>query len=344
MVTKNDEPLNTAKFLLYKRGDTDISINVIISDDTIWATQKSIAQLFNVSVATISRHFKDIFTSGELDEKVVVSKNVITTQHGAMAGKTQSRNVNFYNLDAIISVGYRVNSLQATRFRQWATQVLKEYMIKGFALDDERLKQGETLLGKDYFEELLERVRSIRASERRIWQKVTDIFAEISSDYDKDSPVAHQFYANVQNKFHYAITGQTAAEIISSHADHNKPHMGLTTWKNSPNGRVLKSDTQIAKNYLDEKQIRQLERNVSSYFDYIEDLIERHHTFTMDQFADSIDKFLQFRDYKILQGYGSISMANAKKKANDEYTIFNKTQKINSDFDKLTRRMLDNKK
>ena len=336
-----DNQLNTAKFLLYKNGDTDISINVIISDDTIWATQKSIASLFGVSVATISRHFKDIFDTGELDKKVVVSKNVITTQHGAIKGKTQSHNVNFYNLDAIISVGYRVNSIQATRFRQWATKVLKEYMIKGFAMDDERLKQGETLLGKDYFEELLERVRSIRASERRIWQKVTDIFAEISSDYDKDSPVAHQFYANVQNKFHYAITGQTAAEIISSHADHTKPHMGLTTWKHSPNGRILKSDTQIAKNYLDEKQIKRLERNVSSYFDYIEDLIERHETFTMSQFANSIDRFLEFRDYKVLHGYGNISMANAKKKASDEYSIFNKTQKITSDFDKQTKKLLD---
>lgn len=333
-----DNQLNTAKFLLYKNGDTDISINVIISDDTIWATQKSMASLFGKGTSTINEHLKEIYNSQELVPDSTIRKFRIVQNEG---NRQVSRSINFYNLDAIISIGYRVNSLQATRFRQWATKVLKEYMIKGFAMDDERLKQGETLLGKDYFEELLERVRSIRASERRIWQKVTDIFAEISSDYDKDSPVAHQFYANVQNKFHYAITGQTAAEIISSHADHTKPHMGLTTWKHSPNGRILKSDTQIAKNYLDEKQIRRLERNVSGYFDYVEDLIERHETFTMDQFAKSIDRFLEFRDYKILQGYGSVSMTNAKKKASEEYTIFNKKQKITSDFDKQTKKLLD---
>lgn len=334
----SDNQLNTAKFLLYKNGNTDISINVIISNDTIWATQKTIAQLFGKSISTISRHISNVYETHELDKDTTVA-NFATVVNRGIRGEVNDK-VNYYNLDMIISVGYRVNSLQATRFRQWATKILKEYMVKGFAMDDERLKQGETLLGKDYFEELLERVRSIRASERRIWQKVTDIFAEISSDYDKDSPVAHQFYANVQNKFHYAITGQTAAEIISSHADHTKPHMGLTTWKHSPNGRILKSDTQVAKNYLDEKQIRRLERNVSSYFDYVEDLIERHETFTMSQFANSIDRFLEFRDYKVLQGYGNISMANAKKKASDEYTIFNKTQKITSDFDKQTKKLL----
>lgn len=334
----SDNQLNTAKFLLYKNGNTDISINVIISNDTIWATQKTIAQLFGKSISTISRHISNVYETHELNKDTTIAKFATVVNRG-IRGEVNDK-VNYYNLDMIISVGYRVNSLQATRFRQWATKILKEYMVKGFALDDERLKQGETLLGKDYFEELLERVRSIRASERRIWQKVTDIFAEISSDYDKDSPVAHQFYANVQNKFHYAITGQTAAEIISSHADHTKPHMGLTTWKHSPNGRILKSDTQVAKNYLDEKQIRRLERNVSSYFDYVEDLIERHETFTMSQFANSIDRFLEFRDYKVLQGYGNISMANAKKKASDEYTIFNKTQKITSDFDKQTKKLL----
>lgn len=334
----SDNQLNTAKFLLYKNGNTDISINVIISNDTIWATQKTIAQLFGKSISTISRHISNVYETHELNKDTTIAKFATVVNRG-IRGEVNDK-VNYYNLDMIISVGYRVNSLQATRFRQWATKILKEYMVKGFAMDDERLKQGETLLGKDYFEELLERVRSIRASERRIWQKVTDIFAEISSDYDKDSPVAHQFYANVQNKFHYAITGQTAAEIISSHADHTKPHMGLTTWKHSPNGRILKSDTQVAKNYLDEKQIRRLERNVSSYFDYVEDLIERHETFTMSQFANSIDRFLEFRDYKVLQGYGNISMANAKKKASDEYTIFNKTQKITSDFDKQTKKLL----
>ncbi len=257
----SDNQLNTAKFLLYKNGNTDISINVIISNDTIWATQKTIAQLFGKSISTISRHISNVYETHELNKDTTIAKFATVVNRG-IRGEVNDK-VNYYNLDMIISVGYRVNSIQATRFRQWATKILKEYMVKGFAMDDERLKQGETLLGKDYFEELLERVRSIRASERRIWQKVTDIFAEISSDYDKDSPVAHQFYANVQNKFHYAITGQTAAEIISSHADHTKPHMGLTTWKHSPNGRILKSDTQVAKNYLDEKQIRRLERNVT---------------------------------------------------------------------------------
>lgn len=330
-----------AKFLLYKTDNKDVSIDVIISDKTIWATQKSIAELFGVDRTTISRHLKDIFESGELDKKVVSAKSALTTQHGAIEGKTQSKPTNFYNLDAIISVGYRVNSIQATHFRQWATQTLDEYMIKGFAIDDERLKQGSNLLDKDYFDELLERVRSIRASERRVWQKVTDIFAEISSDYDPQSPVTKNFYATVQNKFHYAITGQTGAEIIYKHADHTKPHMGLTTWKNSPNGRVLKSDTKIAKNYLDKDQIRKLERNVSSYFDYIEDLIERHNTFTMQEFSDSIDRFLSFREYAILPDNGSVSMKNAKNKASKEYDEFNKTQKITSDFDKQVKNIID---
>lgn len=333
-----------AKFIIYKTDDNNVTIDVIVDKDTIWASQKSIAQLFDKSVSTISRHIRDIFNSGELDEKVVVAKNAITTQHGAMIDKTQVHKINYYNLDVIISVGYRVNSIQATRFRQWATQTLKEYMIKGFVLNDERLKQGETLLGKDYFDELLERVRSIRASERRIWQKVTDIFAEISVDYDKNSPITHRFYANVQNKFHYAITGQTAAEIIYHTADHSKEHMGLTTWKNAPDGRILKSDTTVAKNYLNEKQIKQLERNVTGYFDYVEDLIERRNTFTMEQFAASIDRFLEFREYKILEGHGSISMKEARQKASDEYNIFNKTQKITSDFDKQIKNMLDDSK
>ncbi len=335
---------NMSKFVLYKSEDNDVVVDVIVDNDTLWATQKSIAQLFGKSVSTISRHIKDIFASGELDEKVVVAKNAITTQHGAMSDKTQTKNVKFYNLDMIISVGYRVNSIQATKFRQWATQTLREYMIKGFVLDDERLKQGETLLGQDYFNELLERVRSIRASERRIWQKITDIFAEISVDYDKHSPITQKFYANVQNKFHYAITGQTAAEIIYNTADHTKQNMGLTTWKNSPDGRILKSDTKVAKNYLSEKQIKQLERNVSGYFDYVEDLIERKNTFTMEQFADSIDRFLEFREYKVLQGYGHVSMKQAQDKAGKEYDIFNKNQPILSDFDKAVKGIKDNNK
>lgn len=331
---------NETKFLLYKTDNSNISIDVIISNETLWTTQKAMAELFGVGVPAISKHLSSIFESNELDKKVVISKMETTTQHGAIEGKTQSKETNFYNLDAIISVGYRVNSVQATHFRQWATQTLKEYMIKGFVLDDERLKQGSNLLDKDYFNELLERVRSIRASERRVWQKITDIFQEISTDYDKNSPVTRNFYATVQNKFHYAITGQTGAEIISSHADHDKPNMGLTTWKHSPDGRILKSDTQVAKNYLDQKEIKQLERTVSSYFDYIEGLIERRSTFTMQEFANSIDRFLEFQEYKVLPNNGSVSITNAKAKASLEYDQFNKTQKINSDFDKQIKRIM----
>lgn len=329
------------KFLIYKTDDSNVTIDVIVDQETIWASQKSIAQLFGKSISTINEHLKQIYSTEELSPESTIRKFRIVQNEG---GHDVTRNINYYNLDAIISVGYRVNSIQATRFRQWATQTLKEYMIKGFVLDDERLKQGETLLGKDYFDELLERVRSIRASERRIWQKITDIFAEISVDYDKNSPITHRFYANVQNKFHYAITGQTAAEIIYHTADHNKEHMGLTTWKNAPDGRILKSDTTVAKNYLDEKQIKQLERNVTGYFDYVEDLIERRNTFTMEQFATSIDRFLEFREYRILEGHGSISMKDAQQKASDEYDIFNKTQKITSDFDKQIKNMLDDPK
>lgn len=249
-------------FLVYNTPDKDIKVNAVIKDDTIWLTQKSMAELFGVQTPAISKHLKNIFEEGELEEKVVISKMETTTQHGAIADKTQTTETNFYNLDAIISVGYRVNSLQATHFRIWATKVLKEYIQKGFVLDDERLKQGKTAFGKDYFRELLERVRSIRASERRIYQQITDIFAECSIDYDKDSQITQDFYATVQNKFHYAITGQTAAEIVYTKADHKKEHMGLTTWKHSPEGRILKSDVSIAKNYLPEKEIKRLERAV----------------------------------------------------------------------------------
>ena len=267
----------------------------------------------------------------------------ITTRHGAMEGKTQTSSVDFYHLDAIIAVGYRVNSLRATKFRQWATRILNEFIRKGFVLDDERLKQGIAVFGKDYFRELLERVRSIRASERRIWQQITDIYAECSIDYDKNSLTTQEFYAMVQNRFHYAITGQTAAEIIYSKADHTKEHMGLTTWKNSPDGRILKSDVSVAKNYLTEKEIRQLERAVTSYFDYIENQIERHNTFTMEQFAASVNKFLTFNDYQILPDKGRISASQAKAKAESEYDIFNRTQRIDSDFDKQVRGILAKK-
>lgn len=327
-------------FLIYKSEDEEVSISPIIKGESIWLTQKLMAELFGVNVPAISKHLKNIFEEGELDQDVVVSKMEITTSHGAIVDKTQSQQVTLYNLDAIISVGYRVNSSRATHFRIWATKILKEYMIKGFVLDDDRLKQGETVFGKDYFRELLERVRSIRASERRIWQQITDIFAECSIDYDKNSEITHDFYAMIQNKFHYAITGQTAAEIIDSRADHTKPNMGLTTWKNSPDGRILKSDVTVAKNYLDENQIRRLERAITGFFDYIEDLIENEVTFTMEDFAKSVNEFLNFRRFNILDGKGRISKKDADKKAIAEYTEFNKTQMINSDFDKEVKKML----
>ena len=321
------------QFLIYSTPEENVQIDVVVKDENIWVTQKAMAELFGVKVPAISKHLKNIFEEGELQQEVVVSKMEITTQHGALADKTQHHEANFYNLDAIISVGYRVNSHKATKFRIWATQILKEYMQKGFAMDDERLKQGKTFFGKDYFRELLERVRSIRASERRIWQQITDIFAECSLDYDEKSPITHQFYATVQNKFHYAITKQTAAEIVYNNADHTKENMGLTTWKNAPDGRILKSDVTIAKNYLSEKEIRQLERAVTGYFDYIEDLIERENTFNMEQFSASINEFLAFRRYDILPDKGKVSHKEAVAKAHAEYDIFNKTQKIVSDFD-----------
>lgn len=328
------------EFLIYQSADEDVSVNAMIHEDTIWLTQRAMGELFGVDKSTISRHLRNIFNEGELDENVVVAFFATTTQHGAIKGKTQSKLTQFYNLDAIISVGYRVNSRRATNFRIWATGVLKEYMIKGFVMDDERLKQGRTAFGKDYFRELLERVRSIRSSERRIWQQITDIFAECSIDYDKDSSITREFYAMVRNKFHYAITGQTAAEIVYNSADREKENMGLTTWKNAPDDRILKADVIIAKNYLDEKQIRQLERTVTGYFDYIEDLIERENTFTMEEFAASVNEFLEFRRYDILEGKGTISRQAALKRAEEEYDAFNKTQNIISDFDKEVQRML----
>lgn len=327
--------MNEIQFLLYNTPDENIKVNVIVKDETLWLTQKAMAELFGVTVASISRHLKNIFQENELDEKVVITKIVTTTQHGAIQGKIQTRETQFYNLDAIISVGYRVNSQKATKFRMWATGILKEYIQKGFVLDDERLKQGNTVFGKDYFRELLERIRSIRASERRIWQQITDIFAECSIDYDPKSQTTRQFYAMVQNKFHYAIAGQTAAEIVYNSADHTKENMGLTTWKYAPDGRILKSDVTVAKNYLPEEQIRRLERAITGYFDYIEDLVERENTFTMEEFAASVNEFLAFRRYKILKDNGRISRRQAEEKAAAEYNEFNKTQKIVSDFDKL---------
>ena len=328
------------KFLMYRSEDESVSVNAAVKDESIWLTQKAMAELFGVTPQTIARHLNNVYDESELNREATCTKIVQVQREGE---RDVRRTLDFFNLDAIISVGYRVNSHRATQFRIWATSILKEYMIKGFAMDDERLKQGQTAFGKDYFRELLERVRSIRASERRIWQQITDIFAECSIDYDKDSPVTKDFYAMVQNRFHYAITGQTAAEIVYNSADHTKEHMGLTTWKNVPDGRILKSDVVVAKNYLPADQIRRLERTVSGYFDYIEDLIERENTFTMEQFASSVNAFLEFRQYKILPDKGRISSAQAKEKARAEYDIFNKTQKINSDFDKQLRRITENK-
>ena len=318
--------------------DADGKVQVVIKDETLWCTQKAMAQLFGVGVPAISKHLKNIFTEGELNPDTTISKMETVVNRG-IRGEVQEL-IDFYSLDAIIAVGYRVSSLKATRFRQWATKILNEYIKKGFAMDDERLRQGTALFGKDYFRELLERVRSIRASERRIWQQITDIYAECSTDYDKNSPTTKDFYAMIQNRFHFAITGQTAAEIIYSKADHTKDNMGLTTWKNAPDGRVLKSDVSIAKNYLQEKEIRQLERAVTGFFDYIEDLIERENTFNMAQFSASVNEFLTFRRYQILPDKGKISAAQAKKKAEEEYDIFNKTQRIDSDFDKEVRGLL----
>lgn len=326
---------NEIQFILYNLPEEEGKVQVIIRDETLWCTQKAMAQLFSVDRTVISKHLKNIFESSELQQDSVCAKFAHTAEDGKIY------NTQFYNLDAVISVGYRVNSLQATRFRQWATKILNEYIKKGFVLDDDRLKQGETVFEQDYFQELLERIRSIRASERRIWQKITDIYAECSVDYDKNSPTTHDFYAMIQNCFHYAITGQTAAEIVYHNADHTKEHMGLTTWKNSPNGRILKSDVIVAKNYLQEKEIKELELAVSAFFDYIENIIRRRNTFNMEQFAGSVTKFLSFMDYQILPDKGRISAAQAKAKAEQEYDIFNRTQLIDSDFDKRIRGLME---
>ena len=332
--------MNEIQFILYQLPDENGKVQVVIKDETIWATQKAMAQLFGVGVPAISKHLKNIFEENELDPKVVVSKMEIVQMEGEREVK---RETSFYSLDAIIAVGYRVSSVRATRFRQWATKILNEYIRKGFVLDDERLKQGTAIFGKDYFRELLERVRSIRASERRIWQQITDIYAECSIDYDRQAQTTRDFYAMIQNRFHYAIMGQTAAEIIYANADHTKENMGLTTWKNAPDGRILKSDVGIAKNYLPEQKIRQLERAVTGFFDYIEDLIERENTFNMEQFSASVNEFLSFRRYKILPDKGHISAQQAKEKAEAEYDIFNRTQHIDSDFDKEIRGMIEGK-
>lgn len=320
-----------SNFILYTTPNGDVQLDILLQDENLWLTQKSLAELFGVERSVITKHLKNIYDSGELDKVSTCAKFAQVQQEG---NRTVRRELEYYNLDAIISVGYRVNSSKATQFRIWATKTLKEFIIKGFVLDDERLKQGQTVFGQDYFRELLERIRSIRSSERRIYQQITDIFAECAIDYDQNSDITKNFYAMVQNKFHYAITGSTAAEIIYQQADASKETMGLTSWKNAPDGRVLKSDVTVAKNYLQEKEIRQLERTVTAYFDYIEGLVERRNTFTMRGLADSIDRFLSFNEYEILEGKGSISKKQADSKAIQEYEKFNRTQKILSDFDK----------
>jgi hypothetical protein len=329
-----DQLPQESEFLLYTTPQGEVNLQVLILDETVWLTQEGMQELFGRAKSTISEHISNVFQEGELIKKEVVRDFRTTTKHGAIKGKTQTRTTKFYNLDVIISVGYRVKSLRGTQFRIWATKTLREYIIKGFAIDDNRLKQAQSTFGKDYFRELLDRVRSIRASEQRIYHQVTQIFAECSIDYNPKSEITKNFYAMVQNKFHFAITGQTAAEIIHKRADSKKPKMGLTTYKNAPDGRVLKTDAKIAKNYLEEDEIKELERNVSGYFDYIENLIKRRNTFTMQGLAESVDKFLNFNEYQILEGKGRISHKQALSKAEKEYDTFNKTQKIISDFDK----------
>ena len=323
--------LENNNFIIYNNSNGEVRVDVFIEDESVWLTQKSMGMLFGVSKSTISEHLSNIFETYELLKKATVRNFRTVQQEG---DRSVNRDIEYYNLDAIISVGYRVNSSKATQFRIWATQTLKEFIIKGFVLDDNRLKQGQTLFGKDYFKELLRRVRSIRASERRIYQQITDVFAACSIDYDKQSEITKNFYATVQNKFHYAITGNTAAEIIYKLANKNNENMGLSTWKNAPEGRIIKTDVIVAKNYLVEKEIAQLERTVTGYFDYIEGLIERENTFTMEQLVESVNKFLTFNEYKILVGNGKMSKLQADKKAIVEYDAFNKTQKVISDFDK----------
>ena len=329
--------MNEIQFILYQLPEEEGKVQVVIKDETIWATQKAMAQLFGVGVPAISKHLTHIFDEKELDRDTTVSKMEIVVNRG-FRGEIMEQ-VEFYSLDAVIAVGYRVSSARATKFRIWATKILNEYIRKGFVLDDNRMKQGEQIFGKDYFRELLERVRSIRASERRIWQQITDIYAECSIDYDRNSPTTRDFYAMIQNRFHYAITGQTAAEIIYTNADHQKAKMGLTTWKNAPDDRILKSDVTVAKNYLSENDIKRLERAVSGFFDYIEDLIENENTFNMSQFSESVNAFLSFRKFQILPNKGRISKEQADAKAESEYEIFNKTQPIFSDFDKEIKRL-----
>lgn len=332
-----------SQFLFYttERGDT--KIEVFLQDETVWLTLNRMAELFGTSKQNISYHINNIFEEGELDKKATV-KEILTVQREG--DRDVSRNIEYHNLDVIISVGYRVNSHQATQFRKWATKTLKEYLTKGFALDDERLKQGKKLFSKDYFDELLERVREIRASERRFYQKITDIFAECSIDYDPQAPITRKFYATVQNKLHWAITGQTAAEIVKGRADADKPNMGLKTWKKAPRGKVLKMDISTAKNYLSEKELKELNRIVTMYLDFAELQAERQKAMSMEDWTKRLNAFLAFNDYKILDNSGKVSAAVAKELANEEYDKYRVIQDKNyeSDFDKSIKELKDKTK
>jgi len=328
------------EMLLYRSSDGDVRVECLLQDETMWLTQDRIAELFGVQRPAITKHLKNIFESGELKEEVVGSILEQTTKHGAIEGKTQTRPVKFYNLDAIISVGYRVNSSLATQFRIWATKTLKEFITKGFVLDDKRLRQGGQLFGKDYFDELLERIREIRSSERRFYQKITDIYV-LSVDYDKEAPITREFFASVQNKLHWAITGKTAAETIYESANAQLPHMGLATWKQASGGKVLKSDVAVAKNYLNEAHMKELNRIVSAYLDLAENNAQRGIVMKMTDWSGFLDQFLELSRYPILTDKGRVSALEAKLKAEQEYEVFRKRQDADylSDFDREVKRL-----
>jgi len=333
--------MNKSDIILYSTPEGSIKVEVVVQDETVWLTQKAMGEIFGVVKSTISEHISNIYESGELKKEATVRKIRTVQEEGEREIK---RLLEFYNLDVIISVGYRVNSSKATQFRIWATKVLKDYMLKGFALDDERLKQGTRIFGKDYFDELLERIREIRASERRFYQKITDIYAECSIDYDPESEITRTFYKTVQNKLHWAVTGLTAAEIISGRAKAELPNMGLTTWKRSPKGKILKSDIIIAKNYLNEKEIKELNRVVTMYLDYAENQAEKQVPMKMKDWIEKLDSFLQFNDYSVLKNAGAISASIAKKLAEQEYDKFRivQDQKYESDFDRVLKKLRKN--
>lgn len=336
-----EEMVNGGEILLYQNGAEKEVVNVVFHDENFWLTQKGMAELFGVKVPAISKHLKNIFLDEELDESMVVSKMEITTPHGAIEGKAQTNEANFYNLDAIIAVGYRVNSKKATRFRQWATKTLKEYIQKGFVLNDEMMKNGRPF-GKDYFDELLERIREIRASERRAYQKIADVFEQCSYDYDKNSETTKAFYAFVQNKLHYAVTGKTAAELLSQRATLDSPTMGLTTWKGAPDGKILKSDTLVAKNYLNQKELSRLNRLVTMFIDYAELMAEDEQLMSMQDWLKETDRFLTNNRRQVLDGKGHISREAAVKQVSSIYEEFRKRQDADyiSEFDRQTEKYL----